>query len=179
MAPDASSETYIAIGRILAPHGVRGEIKVESMTDFPARFAVGSNLLVEGESRSRAVIQSRPHKEALLLRLAGIDNRTQAELLRDRHLLLPRHEATPLPAGEYYSDEIEGLAVITMDGRPLGNLVEVLWTAANEVYVVDGDYGEILVPATSEVVQEVDLGRGIMVVKLLPGLAPELEGDLG
>lgn len=175
MATGDSLADYVAIGRILAPHGVRGEIRVEIMTDFPERFAPGSQLLIEGESGRCTIVSARPHKGALLVLLDGYQDRTQIERLRGRHLLLPRGEAADLPEGEYYADELEGMTVVTTDARVLGRLVEVLWTGANEVYVVQGDYGEILLPAIAEVVQEVDVARQQMIVQLLPGLAPDLD----
>lgn len=170
---------FLAVGRILGPHGVRGEVKVEVLTDFNSRFDPGSKLWIEGEAAPCEVQASRPHKEKLLVRLDCVPDRTQAERLRGRHLLAPRAEATPLPEGEYYSDELEGLTVVSSEGRTLGTLTDVLWTGANEVYVVEGDLGEVLLPAIADVVQEVDLQKQKMVVKLLPGLVPALETNSG
>ena len=94
---------------------------------------------------------------------------------RGRLLLIPRAHAAVLDPDEYYSDELIGLSVLTDAGMGLGELVDILWTGANEVYVVEGSFGEVLLPAIAEVIQVVDLQAGEMVVKLLPGLIPALD----
>ena len=166
---------FIAVGRIVAPHGVRGEMRVEVTTDFPERFEPGAEIWVEGVSQSCQVVSARPHKRFLLVRLDRFSTRSEVEPLRNRYLVIPRERAAALPEDEYYSDELVGLRVVTEEGRELGIIEEVLWTGANEVYVVQGDYGEILLPAIADVVQEVDLERERMVVALMPGLAPNVE----
>jgi len=167
--------SHLAVGRILGVHGIRGELKVEVLTDFVQRFAPGSNLLLEGEEIEREVSSARSHKTYLLVKLRGLDSRTEAEQLYGRYLLVPRDKAEVLPEGEYYTDELVGLRIITTDGVELGQLTEVLWTTANEVYVVDGPFGEVLLPAIADVVQEVDLQNGEMLVNLLPGLVQSLD----
>lgn len=168
---------FLAVGRIVGPHGIRGELKVEVMTDFPARFEPGSTLWVEGFDEPCEVVSSRTHKRFLLVHLDCFGDRTQAEPLRGLHLQVPRQQAMPLPEGEFYSDELQGLRVETVEKVELGTLVEVVWTGANDVYIVQGEFGELLLPAIAEVVQEVDLQKGRMVVQLLPGLIPELETE--
>lgn len=170
----------MAVGRIVGPHGVHGEIKVEVLTDFPERFAAGAELWLEGEDEPCRVLSVRPHRDFLLLLLDCIPTRGDAEMMQGRQLVVPRHLANPLPNDEYYSDEIKGLAVVSETGKELGVVVDVWWTAgANEVYVVEGDYGEILLPAIAQVIQEVDLQNQKLVVKLMPGLIPELDAQDG
>lgn len=173
------TEAFLAVGRIIAPHGVRGEVKVEIQTDFPQRFQPGAQVWLEGETDPLQVLAARQQQDFLLLQFDTISSRTDAELLRDRLLVVPRHRAMPLPDGEYYSDELQGLAVATTDGDELGVLVDVWWTNANEVYVVEGPWGEVLLPAIADVVQNVDLQNRRMFVKLLPGLAPEFDAWRG
>ena len=166
---------YLLVGHILAPHALQGEVKVSVSSVFPERFAVGAELWVEGDDGPCRVVSSRPHGDYLLLLLDRYSDRTQAELLRNRNLVVPRGQAKPLPEGEYYSDELVGIQVITASAQDLGVLVDIWWTGANEVYVVEGPLGEVLLPAIAEVVQDVDLQNRRMVVKLLPGLVPELD----
>jgi len=164
-------ETYLAVGRIVGVHGVRGEIKVKQLTDFSERFAPGSRLFLEGESFQREVLSSRPHKGVLLVRLSGVDDRDAITALRGKHLFVAREDAMALEEGEYYEDDLVGLRVETMDGELLGDLAEIMWTGANEVYIVKGPRGELLLPAIVDVVREVDVDAGVMRVSLLPGLA--------
>jgi 16S rRNA processing protein RimM len=109
------------------------------------------------------------------VKLRDLDSRTEAEQMCGRHFLVPRDNAEILPEGEYYVDELVGLRIITTNGVELGKLTEVLWTNANEVYVVNGPFGEVLLPAIADVVQEVDLQNNEMLVKLLPGLVQSLD----
>jgi 16S rRNA processing protein RimM len=93
--------------------------------------------------------------------------------LRGQLVQIAREEAVPLQAGQFYEHQIVGLSVVTADGHALGQVVEVLATGANDVYVVLGPRGEILLPARAEVVRAIDLDAGTMTVVLLPGLTPQ------
>jgi 16S rRNA processing protein RimM len=161
---------YLAIGRITGAHGVTGEIKVKSLTDFPERFTAGTLLFVEGERFQRKILSVRPHKGMLLISLSNLKDRTAAELLKCKHLFVAREDALPLEEDEYYEDELVGLQVETEEGEHLGELIEIIWTGANEVYIIHGARGEVLIPAIADVVQKVNLEKGTMKVKLLPGL---------
>ncbi|MCP4167673.1 MAG: 16S rRNA processing protein RimM [Chloroflexi bacterium] len=170
-----SNQSTIAIGRIVGIHGVRGEVKVDVYTDFPERFEPGSDIVLEGEAQLYRILSTRPHKGMLLIHLEGFTSRAHVERLRGKHLVIPRDLAKVLDEDEYYVDELQGLRVSTDEGIDLGMLDEVLWTGANEVYVVHGEYGEVLLPAISEVIREVDLQDGYMIVRLLPGLVQALD----
>lgn len=170
-------QTPLAVGQIVGIHGLRGEMKVNVLTDFDDRFAPDALLWVEGETSPRSVVSARWHKRSLLLHLAGLDSRTVLEPLRQRYLFIERSQAAPLETDEYYEDELVGLQVRTEAGQVLGVLTEVLWTGANDVYVIQGDWGEVLLPAIAEVVQNVDLQHEQMVVRLLPGLIPALDAE--
>lgn len=113
---------------------------------------------------------TRPHQEHILLRLDSVTDRTAAAELRGTYLYVPESEAVALPPGEYFVHHIVGLTVMTLGGETLGTVAEVLHTGSNDVYVVRRDGREILLPATKEVVREIDLEAQIMRVELLPGL---------
>jgi 16S rRNA processing protein RimM len=115
----------------------------------------------------------RQHKETLLLKLAGCDDRNEAELLRDMLVQIPVEEAVPLENGEYYDFQIVGVKVETDNGEWLGQVTEVLETGANDVYLVRGPRGEVLLPAITDVVRELDMEARRMVVHLLPGMLAE------
>ena len=163
-------QQFLAVGRIVGAHGVRGEVKVKSLTDFPERFVSGAQFFIENEAAPREIASVRPHKGMLLIRFVDVSTRNNAEALQKKHLFVPRDEAMPLGEDEYYEDELLGLQVETLAGEALGELIEIIWTGANDVYVVKGAQGEILIPAIADVVQKVDLASGVMQVSLLPGL---------
>jgi 16S rRNA processing protein RimM len=141
------------------------------LVDTRQRLAAGRRVTVAGERR---VIEScRWQKEMAYLKLSGVDDRNAASALRERFLVVPESELEPLPEGQYYRFQLIGLKVRTTAGAPLGRVNDVLTTGANDVYIVQGERGEILVPATDEVIAEIDLEHGEMVIEEVPGLIPE------
>ena len=165
-----ASQEYVAVGRILGPWGLGGDLKVEPLTDFPERFALGSSLYVEGVAY---VIEScRWHKGKVYIKLSGIDSATAAGALRQRFLEVPEEELKPLSEGEYYQFQILGLEVRTTEGQPLGKVTQILSTGSNDVFVVHGEGGELLIPALDDVIKAIDLDGGWMEVELMEGLLP-------
>ena len=159
--PD-SPET-VRVGRVTAPFGIKGAVKVEPLTDFNDRFDTGAELLLEGD-RHR-VEWSKRSGAALVVKLAGVCDRARAELLRGRYLEVPAAAAHRLEEGAWYHHQLIGLRVRTESGRPLGELRLVLNRPANDVWVVQGEGGaEQLVPATRDAVRRVDLESGEVVV---------------
>lgn len=169
---------YLAVGLVVGVHGLRGELKVELHTDFPERFAAGSHLWIGETLQERKVVSARLHKNYLLLLLQGINQRALAEALRGQWLFVSEAEAVALDADSYWVHDIVGLTVQTEEGRELGEIVEVIFTGANDVYVISPALGvnqgkELLLPAISQVIRAVDLEANRMTVTLLPGLLEE------
>ena len=169
---DSSPEfRYLAIGKVVRAHGIRGEISVTVLTDFPERFETTEWIYLgnEFEATPYRIEKSRWHQKNVLLTLTGITDRTEAERLRGQYVQVPIEDATPLPEGSYYLYQLVGLKVITVEGQLLGTIAEVLETGANDVYVVKGDK-EILIPAVADVIKSVDLEKGQVIVQLIEGL---------
>ncbi len=162
---------FLVIGQVLKPHGVRGEVRVNPLTELPERFD-WLDVVYLGERNPQPVVVEavRFHKNLILLKLAGYDTREATETLRGVWLQVPEDEAIPLEEGEYYLYQLLDLAVFTDEGQHLGVLVDVIETGANNVFVVQGEQGEQLLPDIAEVVQEIDFAHGRMTVRLLPGL---------
>lgn len=164
---------FLAVGHIVGVHGLRGEVKLESYTDFPERFAPGERLRLGDDLAEVEIASVRPHKKFLLIRFEGVTDRTAAEQLRGLWLFVAEEDAAELEEGAYWIHDLIGLEVREESGARLGELVDVLVTGANDVYVVHGEPGaarEILLPAIPEVVLNVDLAAGVMTVRLLEGL---------
>jgi len=158
------------VARIVAPWGAQGIVKAEALTDDPQRFDLLQRVYL-GPNHQPAKLQSwRWHKSALFLKFQGYEDRTAAESLRGWLVQIPIEEALPLGQDEYYVHQIEGLVVETTDGEYLGQITEVLFTGANDVWVVEGPKGEIPLPALADVILEVDLAAGRVIVRLPPGL---------
>ena len=156
------------MGYILAPWGLRGEVKVEVVTDFPERFA--PQKIVYLNTSPLEIESCRPHKQHLVVKLATIDSVEDAEKLRGQDLTIPRSELYPLPEGQYYTFQIIGLKVVTTEGQALGRVTDIMTTGSNDVYIVEGKRGEILIPAIEDVVKSIDLKKGKIVIEAIEGL---------
>lgn len=165
---EPAADERVAVGRVLGAHGVRGELRVEPLTDDPRRFRKLATLSVAGQAHS--ILSVRISKDLLLLRLEGVETRDAASALRGEYLYIPLSEAAELPDGAYYHFQLLGLRVRTTEGREIGKVVEVLERPANDVYVVRGPDGDVLVPALKEVVDSIDIQEGWMTVQPVPGL---------
>lgn len=174
---DSAEPHFLAVGRISKPHGIKGEVRVELMTDQPERFELLDAIYVGEDSPRRVAINSvRYHQGIVLLRLEGYPTRTEAESLRGELLQVPISEAVPLEDGEYFLYQILGLEVFTNDGQSLGRLTEILETGANNVFVVEGMKRQYLLPDIPDVIKEIDIENGRLVIDPLPGLIDDLDG---
>ena len=162
---------YLAIGRIARPWGVRGELKVEILTEDPSRFDELETVFVGPQFESYRLESARLHGKAMRLKLAGCDDRASAEPLRGLLLHVVMEDALPLEEGEYWVHQILGLRAYSTNGDCLGIVQAVLETGSNDIYVVRAQSGrEVLVPALKDVVLEIDPDSGRMLVELPEGL---------
>ncbi len=155
---------------MLRPHGVRGELLLESLTDFPEHLAEQKTVYLGDPPQPHPLAGVRQRRGELILRLADCSDREAAEAFRDQLVQVEAQAAAPLPPGLYDPHQLIGLAVYTEEGEHLGELVEILETGANDVYVVQGAQGEVLLPVIADVVRTVDLDVHRLTVHLLDGL---------
>jgi 16S rRNA processing protein RimM len=168
MGEQSAPPEFLIIGRIFAPWGIKGEIKAQVITDFPDRFAHGELVYVDGLPLE--IEASRSHKQHLVLKLATVDTRQDAEKLRGKDLCIPGTSMRPLPEDEYYAFQLIDLDVITTEGKPVGRITDIMSTASNDVYVVNGESGEIPIPAIDDVVKSVDLEKRQVMIEAIEGL---------
>ena len=168
MGKEPAPPEFLIVGYILAPWGIRGEVKVEVVTDFPERFA--PRKVVYLNTRPLEIESCHPHKQHLVVKLDTIDSVEDAEKLRGQDLTIPRSELYHLPQGQYYTFQIIGLKVVTTEGELLGHITEIMTTGSNDVYIVEGKRGEILIPAIEDVVKSIDLQKGEVVIEAIKGL---------
>jgi 16S rRNA processing protein RimM len=161
---------FLAIGRVLRPHGVHGELLVESLTDFPGHLEAIKVVYLGEAAESHTLAAARIHRHQLILRLEDCHDRESADAYRQQLVQIRTESAAPLPPGLYYHHQLLGLSVYTDDGEDLGQLVDILETGANDVYVVRGAKGEILLPVIESVIRAVDLDQKRLTVHLLEGL---------
>jgi 16S rRNA processing protein RimM len=160
----------VAVARVLAPHGIRGELKCAVLTDYPRRFAATPRVHLGPQRQPFAVQRARLQGHFVLLKLEGLDSRDDADRWRNAIVQVPGAERVRLPRGHYFWEEIIGLEVRDEEGTRLGRVRDILQTGANDVYVVDTEPGELLVPAIKDVVRRIDPAKGEMTVRLLEGM---------
>ena len=183
MAKIDTRRNYLAIGQIVGPHGIRGEVKVVPLTDFPERFERGAKVYLgaqtgKTDAAPAEIEAARPHQDRWLVLFTHVKDRNTAETLRDLYMLIPEEEAMTLGEHENYAHDLIGLDVQTVDGRSIGQITEILFTGANDVYVVRSAGAETLIPATRQVILSVNLAAGVMMVALPEGLiSPVGESD--
>lgn len=152
------------MGEVVAPVGLRGEVKVRLLTDFPARLAELPRVcLVWGDGRERVLRLERVRlqKDFAFFRLEGIETRDEAEGLRGCEVRINRDMCQRLAEGQYYLFEVVGLEAVTAGGKSLGKVREVLRTGSNDVYATE----RFLIPATHDAVASIDVEAGTMLVR--------------
>ena len=169
-SPDGEP-VYLAVGFLRRAHGVQGELLMDLHTDFPERLRSGKKLFVGDDRQLMTLASARPHAKGMLVRFKGIETPEAAGQYRNQWVYVKASEVPSLPEGKLYQHELLGFAVVDEDDRPLGELVEILETGANDVYVIrDAQGHELLLPAISSVILSLDPARRLMRVHLLEGL---------
>lgn len=174
MSSNSNSEYDVQVGRILGAHALKGTVRVVPLTDIPDRHQTLEEVLVRtprAETLLKVEKAALSSKGTWLLRFEGVNTREASEALAGGIMYVRDEDLPPLPEGRYYVHQIIGLRAVTVDGRELGPVTEVLETGANDVYVTEGG----LIPAIPGVLKEVDLEAGIMLIDPLPGM---LEDEL-
>ena len=159
----------VKVAWVLGSQGTSGEIRVKSYTDVPTRFDPGQDLYID-RVPYRITDSSTARKGQVVLKLEGIDTLAAAQGLSGQWLTSPAQESPELSDGEFFHFQLLGLQARTEEGEELGTLREIIQTGSNDVYRVEKDGKELLLPAISQVIRRVDLSAGVMVVKLLEGM---------
>jgi 16S rRNA processing protein RimM len=166
-------DKWIEAGSIVRPHGLAGEVVVEVKNDLADLVSDTSVLRAtdgEGHERLLTVESVRGDARRPIFRFSACDTRDQAELLRSWVLWVSREQLGELEEDRWLVQDILGLDVVTDDGEYLGKLTEVMPQPANDVFVVEADGEEILLPFIKEVVLDVDVSAGRVTVHLMEGM---------
>jgi 16S rRNA processing protein RimM len=169
-SPDGEP-VYLVVGFLRRAHGVRGEMIMDLHTDFPERLRRGRKLFIGDEHKPMTLSGARPHAKGMLVKFKGIETPEDAGLFRNQWVYVKATDVPALPEGRIYQHELFGFKVVDESDSLLGELVEIIETGANNVYVVKDENGkEILLPAIPSVILELDADRRFMRVHLLEGL---------
>lgn len=164
---------YYNVGKIVNTHGIRGEVKVVSTTDFPdERFKVGNTLYIEDADPIKVTVKSaRMQKNFFLVTFKEFNDINQIEKFKTHQLMVSEDDQQDLEDGKYYHHQIIGLGVQTLDGEKLGTIKEILSPGANDVWVVKRPKkSDLLLPVIDDVIKKVDLDNQTVFVELMEGL---------
>jgi 16S rRNA processing protein RimM len=154
----------LVVGAIVGPHGIRGDVKLRPLTEFPERIPQLKELrlrMPDGEETRYRIRSIRDHSGVFVVKLEGVDTRNDAEALRSAQVVIDMADAAPLPEGRYYEHQLIGLRVVTADGEELGVVREIMPGASNDVYVA----GNYLIPATHDAIERLAPEEGVIVVR--------------
>ncbi|MBK6407201.1 MAG: 16S rRNA processing protein RimM [Holophagales bacterium] len=166
-------EDLVVVGRLARPHGLRGEMSVEVLSDFPERFVPGLAVIgvdAAGARRSLVVSAVRPNGERLLLTFQGVSSRTDADALRGLDIAVPKGSEVPRPAGFVYHFDLEGCRAVDRSGRELGLVTALEELGGRSLLTLLTASGERDVPFVEPIVVSVDLEKRLVVLDPPAGL---------
>jgi 16S rRNA processing protein RimM len=167
------SNTNITVGKILGPVGLRGEVKIFALTNFPERFDRLTDVIVEtADDRHQAIRIERVRygPRYVYATFSGLTSVEKVDFLRGAFIQIPEEERLLLPEGSYYQSELIGLDVVLEDGTHVGTLEEIYETGSNDIYAVRSGKREVLIPALRKFVKSVDITQNRMVITPVEGL---------
>lgn len=169
--PPSALPDFLVVGQVVRPHGVRGDLLVEAGSETFRSIQAGGELYLGETQRPERVVSLRPHQGRHILHLEGYEDHEAAESLRGAKIRIALAQAEPLPEGVYYRWQILGLRVVDQAGQPLGSVLEIIETGANDVYVIERPgAAQLLLPAIESVILAVDLEGGAITVAVPEGL---------
>jgi 16S rRNA processing protein RimM len=161
----------LIVGKLRRPHGVRGELLMDVLTDFPERLRAGLTVFVSDAHQPMKLTRCRGYENAFLVTLEGISDVDQAGEHRNQLVFVRADEIPELTEGDFYHHQLLGMRAVSDEGRFLGNVIEILETGANDVFIVrDADGPEVLLPFIDSVILNIDVATGEMRVHLIEGL---------
>ena len=167
-------QAYLEVGQIVNTFGIKGFVKVKPFTDENSRFEELKTvyIVMKNQMKEVEIEEVGYQKDMVLLKLKGIDNLTEAEKYKGLFLKIDRKNAKKLPKDTYFIADLLGLEVYTDEGLLLGKVDDIFNAGANDVYVVKDETSgkQILLPGIKDVLKEIDLENGKIIVHLIKGL---------
>lgn len=168
---------YLSIGFVLKPQGIKGEIKVDPLTDDIMRFDNLDKVYIKSgqEYKPLHIKGTRYNNGFVFISLEGYETIESVEPLRNQYLWIPRSMSVKLPEDTFFIADIIGCEVITAQGKMIGKVTDVVKTGSNDVYEVSGEKTKVLIPALKKVVMDVDLTTKKLTVDFtdMKGLLPD------
>lgn len=172
---------YLLIGEILRPHGVRGELRMRVITEYPERIAKLKKVYLgrdpyDPKLNVYEIADVRWHHEVALVTFKNVDDRDAADRLRQLSVMVAIEDAVPLEDGEVYLFEIIGMRAVTEDGQDLGEISDIIEAGPNDIFVITGEkYGEFTVPDVPQFIVRIDRAARHIVIRPIDGLIPDIQ----
>jgi len=161
------------VGKVLRPHGLRGQMKISAYAGSDATFLSARTIFLRdrtGKLAEVTIASAKPFKSGYIVELDGISSLTDAELYRDADILVRKDALPQKEESEYFWHELLGLDVFLESGEYLGPVTNIIATGSNDIYVIKSGKGEVLIPATFEIIKNIDLELGKMMIHPIEGL---------
>lgn len=166
-------DAYLLMGRILGPHGISGELKVKIYSGDSSNLCNGKKIFLNHKKNNDFMVfnirQVRGSLKKVILSLKKVDDREHASALTGMDIWMAKKDLRHPDKDEFYWHQLIGMTVMTSEGNIIGTLEQIIETGANDVYVVKQGRDEYLIPALKDVVESVDLNKGILVVNMMSG----------
>lgn len=170
---ETTPEKLLLMGKIIRPHGLEGAMRVQSYAESHQSFLRAGTVILKvdkGEFHEFKVLSIRPHKRILLMKLKGFRSFEEAERFRGAEVFIKKDFVRNPDRNEYYWYEIIGLKVYLSSGRYIGTITDIIPTGSNDIYISRDGESEVLIPATHDVVKEIDLEEKRMIITPMEGL---------
>jgi len=161
--------SHLLVGRVGRAVGLKGEVEVQITSDAPERFASGNSVVISESSRSLTVESTRKQGDRTVVKFAETSDRDDAEAIKGAELVIPLTQARALEDDEYWDHDLIGCSVVSIEGREIGTVTDVLHQPSGSLLSVEGHSGEHLVPLVREVIRSVEPGKRI-TIDPIPGL---------
>jgi 16S rRNA processing protein RimM len=165
--------TFVAVGKVAGPVGLGGEVRITPWTDSEERLKQLKQVWIGSDptaAKEFAVEGIRSSGRSTVMKVGGIEDRTAAEQMRDKLLLIPQEHVVPPPRGSYFIDDVLGMDVVTEEGKRVGIVREILRLPSNDLWQVDSGTKMISIPAVKEFIRNVDLRTKTVVIHEVEGL---------
>ena len=174
-SPTPGEPEFLAVGKLRRPHGVRGELLMSIWTDFPERLQPDKQVYVGKSFIPHQINTIRDHRQDIIISFYGLANRDDVGHLRNQVVFVRTSDIPALPDDGIYLHQLIGLKVISDEGNTVIGIVnEIIETGANHVFLVRREgKGDLLIPDIDPVVLNINLEKGEILVRLIPGLVPD------
>ena len=160
----------VKVGYITNTHGIKGDIKIYPLTDYPERFEENIDFYIEDENTKIKINKTRLYRGLVYAKLEGYNNINEVLKFKDKYIYISETDRLELPEDTYYISDLVGMEVINGE-KSVGKIKEVLFNQANDIYICESlNKKEFMIPAVKEFIKSIDLENKKIYVELIEGM---------